>query len=124
MNWCVAKCGNVFYAVTAINKKSIRLHRVILGFDNLLIDHINRNGLDNRKCNLRITDKSENSFNSRLHSNNTIGIKGVKFNKNTKDWTAHIKKNGKTFYSERVKTKEEATELRKEMEVKYYGYSL
>lgn len=123
LHWCVAKCGNVFYAVTKINKKSIRMHRVIIGFDNELIDHINRDGLDNRKSNLRITTKSENRFNSRVSKNNTHGNKGITYNKVNKGWVAHIKKDGKTYCTPYTKTKEEAIRLRAEMEIKYYGYN-
>lgn len=46
------------------NRKSIKLHRYIMNCpDNLVVDHINHNTLDNRKCNLRNVTQLENSRN-------------------------------------------------------------
>lgn len=43
----------------------VRLHRLLLCFPLLQVDHINRNGLDNRRCNLRLVTQSENMANAR-----------------------------------------------------------
>lgn len=55
------------------------LHRFIMGLgrteeDSRIVDHINRNKLDNRKCNLRLSDKTGNNRNVGLQKNNTSGI--------------------------------------------------
>jgi len=42
-----------------------------------LIDHINRNGLDNRLANLRCADRSGNMANTGAHRNNKLGVRGV-----------------------------------------------
>lgn len=71
--------------------RTIHLHRIIIGnFDsNIQIDHINGNGLDNRKANLRIATSSQNRRNlSRLKSNNTSGFRGV--TKHGNGWRARI----------------------------------
>lgn len=70
---------NWYFERYAINKK-IRLHRLVLekhGLDikGKIIDHINGDKLDNRKSNLRITDKSINSFNQ--HTRYKNGYRGV-----------------------------------------------
>lgn len=69
----------------------VLMHRIIMdtpkGMDT---DHINRNPLDNRRCNLRITDRTQNNFNSGVHVNNTSGHRGVSWNKRTKSWRAYI----------------------------------
>lgn len=57
------------------------------------IDHINRNKLDNRKCNLRMATKSQNGYNIKFLKNNTSGYKGVFRNSNIgakKRWRAMI----------------------------------
>ncbi len=66
------------YAQRTILGKKVYMHRIILkakkGF---MIDHINRNTLDNRKQNLRFCDKSTNGMNRGKNKNNTSGYKGV-----------------------------------------------
>ncbi|MFA5396856.1 MAG: AP2 domain-containing protein [Methanogenium sp.] len=65
--------------------------------DELFTDHINRNKLDNRKCNLRSVTKSVNSFNRDKNKNNKSGTKGVYFDSWSNKWRAEIKKDGKKF---------------------------
>ena len=64
--------------------KSLMMHRRILDTDQF-VDHINHNTLDNRKCNLRIVNKSQNQMNS--------NYKGVCVRKDGR-FTAHIKRHG------------------------------
>ena len=81
------------------NKKIQWMHRFILntpiGKDT---DHINGNKLDNRKKNLRICSRTENSRNSKIRSNNTSGFKGVHWHGALKKWRARIKVNGKCIH--------------------------
>ena len=65
------------YAYIWYNKKSQGLHRVIMGVKNQ-VDHINRDKLDNRKCNLREATSSQNKYNKIKHRDNTTGFKGVR----------------------------------------------
>lgn len=77
--WYALKSGNTFYAKTnggVRNNKRIHLqmHRIIMNPpDHLFIDHINHNGLDNRKENLRIVTNRENHFN-RSDQGEYIGV--------------------------------------------------
>lgn len=85
---------------------SCYMHRIILGLDpDMLCDHINHNGLDNRRQNLRIATGSQNNANQRLQTkkiNQTSKFKGVSWHhpKNNKvgKWHAYIKKDGKRKY--------------------------
>lgn len=102
--WCAYKHGNTFYAARSImsngKKSTIRMHQMILRGTG--IDHIDGNGLNNQKSNLRFCTKSENAMNMRKHKNTTSIYKGVYFNKHAKKWQADITINGKIIYMVRL----------------------
>jgi len=62
----------------------------------LVVDHINRNGLDNRKANLRPVTKSQNNLNRQYISpkSSLSKYKGVSWHKNRKKWQVQICFNG------------------------------
>jgi len=65
-SWTAKKNGNTFYAVRGADKKKIRMHNVILPVEKpLVVDHKDRNGLNNRRSNLRSATPSQNKQNSR-----------------------------------------------------------
>lgn len=71
-------------------------------------DHINGNGLDNRKINLRDCTPGQNLCNSRLRKTSTTGFKGVSFFPQTKKWRAYISRDGKFVHLGYFKTPEAA----------------
>mgnify|MGYP000232644080 CR=1 FL=1 len=79
-------------------QKQIRSHRLawFIYYGELpnVIDHIDKNKLNNRITNLRSCTDQENNFNRGIYSNNTSGYKGVSWNKRCKKWTSHINSNG------------------------------
>ena len=111
------------YYCMSNNKKWRRLHRLILNIDDpkLVIDHINHNGLDNRKSNLRICTNSENICNQHLPKNNKSGHKGVYWCKEKHKQAAQITVNRKTIPLGRYKTLEEAIEVRNRKAKEIYG---
>lgn len=68
------------YAVRFDNGKAILMHRYILrAGSGCHVDHINGDGLDNRKENLRIATPQQNQANSAIRKDNKSGYKGVYF---------------------------------------------
>jgi len=91
------------------HQRIIYMHRDVIGATpEFVVDHINGNGLDNRKCNLRMCTVMENSRNQRLGARNTSGFKGVHFHKGGQKWQAYIKHHGKRYHLGMYNTPEEA----------------
>ena len=90
-------------------QRMIFMHRLINntteGYDT---DHINRNKLDNRHCNLRTATRSENQQNVGIRKDNTSGVKGINYNITLKRWSARIQRNKVRKLIGFFKTKDEA----------------
>ena len=100
----------------------VMLHRLILDAkQGDVVDHINRNPLDNRKDNLRIVSWSENGINKGKQSNNTSGYTGISYDKKNKKWKVRLNKNKKMIWLGRYSKIEEAIEARKTAESAYFG---
>jgi len=100
------------------------LHEFVMDFykkENSVIDHINRNRLDNRRENLRIVDFTINGYNKGKQSNNTSSFPGVSFDKRRNKWEAYIKIKRKHIHLGRYSKFEDAVSARKEAEIKYFG---
>lgn len=105
---------NFYVAFTAKPKDSSSrlLHRYLLNpSKGLTVDHINRNPLDNRRCNLRICTQFENNQNQK---HNTSGCPGVRWHSQGKKWNARITIKGKEKSLGMFNTFEEAVKARYE----------
>jgi hypothetical protein len=85
--------SNTYYARKTVvlgdgTRVGIRMHNFILGING--VDHINGDGLDNRRQNLRAATHAENLQNRRLGSDNTSGHRGVSWRSQTHRWRAYI----------------------------------
>lgn len=97
--WKADKGSRSFYATRSEykegKKKTLMMHRVIMREpDGMEIDHIDGNGLNNQKHNLRVCTRKENSRN--LPSTNKNGYKGV--HKSGSKWMAQIWNDGTAVY--------------------------
>lgn len=102
--------------------KRVPMHRVIMNTPKgLFTDHINGNGLDNRRCNLRICTTAENQYNARRRHSNRSGFKGVYYDKAVGKWRAAITINQKKIHLGRKDTPQEAHQLYVEAAKKHFG---
>jgi hypothetical protein len=90
------------YRVITLNRKIYREHRLawlyMYGVWPTIIDHINRNPIDNRIENLREVTRSQNQQNRTQDPRNKSGARGVVWAKNAKKWRAQIRINKKSIY--------------------------
>jgi len=118
--------NNSGYVNCKDNNFHLSLHRFILNVpDGYVVDHINHDPLDNRKCNLRICMQFENMHNiGKVRDSNKSGVPGVCiFNQNNK-WRAYLSINSKQIHLGYYNIIEDAIKAREEGEVKYYGKAL
>ena len=99
--WYCTEGTSTIYARRGGKNNQLSMHRSIIDVpDNLIVDHINHNGLDNRKANLRPATKTQNIRNRRKIQKEKYAskYKGVSFDKSRKKFFAYIKADDKTFY--------------------------
>ncbi len=108
--WYVRPNKQTAYAYTNIwlagKQRPIAMHRILSGHRKGMVDHINRNGLDNRIENLRYADAKTNSYNR--HRKNKLGYRGVYQPKGTKNYSFQIQKDGVKYHEHGFKTVIEA----------------
>ena len=112
-------------AYTSDGKKtSILLHQLIMGTDGYytMPDHIHGKNSrhDNRKSNLRIANKSQNNINQPLRKDNTSGVKGINWNKDSNKWRVRIQVNKKRIFIGDFDTLDEAKKARENAAKKYH----
>jgi HNH endonuclease len=119
--------GKTYYATNGVSaakygKASFHMHRIIMNSPGgLMVDHIDGDGLNNRKSNLRLATRQQNGCNRRgLPSNNTSGYIGVTHARNTK-WGFTMKVNGKNRFAGGFDSPEDAARARDAEAQKHYG---
>jgi hypothetical protein len=129
--WKTYRCptGKTTYAVTTLpvvlGSKTVRMHRVILIWlakargipARLEVDHVNGNGLDNRRSNLRFCTSSQNKFNrGKKGGFKHSSYKGVGFHRSMNKWTCCIQINNKkkvSYFNEEIAAAKAYDELAK-----------
>lgn len=100
--------------------KRIAMHRLLMNFPDLLVDHVNCNPLDNRRSNLRLATDAQNIWNSGLRYNNKYGIKGIQ-KEITGRFVARMEHYGERIYLGIYDTPEEAGAAYAAAVIKYKG---
>lgn len=97
-NWYAAEREGAYYAARGGGggKPTVLMHALIAGFKGP--DHANRNGLDNRRVNLRPATGTQQIANQGLRSSNTSGYRGVSPHRPSGRWAAFISAEGRTTF--------------------------
>lgn len=100
-SWCTVNTKHGRYAQATIPteenpERRVYMHRFLMDApDSVEVDHENGDKLDNRRSNLRLCTRAQNSHNTGLTRANTSGFKGVSFCKQTGRWVAQIQAQGR-----------------------------
>ena len=105
--WCATRSinsKNTFYAKRNKHggrkvRKGIHMHRVILNTpDGMETDHIDGNGLNNQRYNLRPCTRQQNNANRKPYPDMSSEFKGVNWRKDRDKWRAYIKMDRKYIH--------------------------
>jgi len=108
------------YARRNIPGGTMLMHRMIVQAPKgMVVDHINGNSLDNRRCNLRLCTQTENIQNSRQRTDAKSRFKGV-YPKDDK-WYARVSHRGKVYYLGTFDDDVEAAKARDRKASELYG---
>lgn len=128
-NWAAEKprgasCWYAFRSVADDTGKvmSVKMHREIMAAaSGQQVDHINGNGLDNRRANLRFATSSQNSHNSRISVRNRSGVRGVHWSSLQGQWCVQIGHEGRTRHVGFFDRLEDAAAARRAIELELHG---
>ena len=112
------------YAHRCVDRSQIQLHHAVLSEvpSDVQIDHINRNGLDCRRSNLRVADNSLNHANvDKNNGSYTSRYKGVHWRRDRNRWSAEIKVRYKSIKLGRYETEVEAAVAYDAAAIHYFG---
>lgn len=121
--WCAHKEHNIWYAIRKYKGKQllIRMHRFIINAQqNRQVDHIDGNGLNNCKANLRTCTHNQNQRN-RYAIRGTSKYKGVHWHNVNKKWIAQITKNNKNTYLGSHVNETNAAKAYDEKAIEFFG---
>lgn len=117
--WYAHKGKNTFYARTS-QKPMVYMHKMLL--DAPIVDHINGNGVDNTKNNLRAASQTNNNANGRKRRNATSSkFKGVSFDSTRQKWECKVNFQGRRVFFGRYDSELDAAKAYNEAALSIFG---
>lgn len=117
--WCAVRKKHTYYAATSLNGTLVMMHQLLCPHW-LIVDHKDRNGLNNTRANLRSATTAQNVANSRNRSNNRSGYKGV--GRNRGKWRVRIQgPRGTRIFLGHFNTPELAAHAYDKAALEYFG---
>ncbi len=121
-NWHAKLGSTTMYAARRDGGKMIKMHRLIMDApDHLVVDHIDHNGLNNCRGNLRLCTTAQNSRNMFSNNGSTSRYKGVCWHKKRKKWSATIQFNKKSYHLGYFEDEIKAAKAYDKQAAEYFG---
>jgi hypothetical protein len=128
-NHSEAEKKGLYYMRTWLKDGTIRykafMHRLVLKVpygSKIHVDHINGNTLDNRRCNLRVTDNRHNQQNRKVGQSNSVsGYKGVGWHTASGKWRVRIQVGNARIYAGLYTDSIEAAKVYDELAKQHFG---
>jgi hypothetical protein len=116
--WCASSCGHKIYAVRNVKHRTVFMHRFIMKPPRgKFIDHIDGNGLNNRRANLRFCNQQQNNFNR--HGGGRF--RGVQKYPRSEKYRGVVHKNGKAYCTRVFDNPIDAARARDQLAIKHHG---
>lgn len=114
--WSIRRHRNTAYLFRREKGKGVHFHRELISApEGVVVDHINGNGLDNRRSNLRLATRRQNNWNRAGQRDATSGFHGVSFHQKSGLWRARLRVGDAAEKATYHRTAEEAARARDEM---------
>lgn len=121
-HWIVRASRHTLYAFTSVKGCFMGMQHIVLGLSKrLLVDHINGQGLDNRRCNLRRATIRQNLLNRGPNRNSKTGLKGVYWDATRGRFSASICADGRRILLGRFDLASEAAQAYDEAARRLFG---